>query len=264
MALKMDLHMHSTYSDGSMRPVELVKKYYDEEYATIALTDHDGIGGVREAQIAGEALGIQVISGIEFSTQYDGRIGLHILGYRIDIDNEELNARLDSILAARTDRNERLMKVLNDMGYHITWEDVKQRPDQTYIGKPNFALALLKKGYVSDAKEAFSDKILGSEEVNAVKKEKISSREAIALIKGAGGTASLAHPMKIKKIGEKGSEEFFQELDRMVGELKKMGLGALECFHPSADHEQSLRLIKIAEKYKLHITQGSDYHGPEF
>lgn len=265
MALKMDLHIHSTCSDGTMRPIDLVKKYQKEEYTVIALTDHDGIDGVKEAQIAGEALGITVYSGIEFGTKLPDGPELHILGYRFDIENEALKARLADILRARRERNSKLLVVLQEMGYDITEEDLKQRPDQTYIGKPNFALALMKKGYISQPSEAFQPgKFLESEEARAVKKERITPQEAISLILGAGGIPVLAHPMKVKNIGEKGSEEYFQNLSEILRTLKKAGLKGLECFHPSATHEQALRLVDLAGKYHLHITQGSDYHGPEF
>ncbi len=265
MALKMDLHMHSTCSDGTMRPVDLVKKYHADEYSVIALTDHDGIDGVKEAQVAGEALGITVYSGIEFGTKLPDGPELHILGYRFDIENEALKKRLADILQARQDRNRRLLAVFQKMGYDIREEDLKQRPDQTYIGKPNFALALQKKGYINHPSEAFEPgKFLESEQALAVKKERISPQEAISLILGAGGIPVLAHPMKIKNIGEKGSEEYFQHLSEILKILKKAGLKGLECFHPSATHDQALRLVDLAGKYHLHITQGSDYHGPEF
>ena len=111
MALKMDLHIHSTCSDGTMRPIDLVKKFHKEEYSVIALTDHDGIDGVKEAQIAGEALGITVYSGIEFSTWLPDGPELHILGYKFDIENAALKERLADILRARQERNRKLLEV---------------------------------------------------------------------------------------------------------------------------------------------------------
>lgn len=265
MALKMDLHIHSTYSDGTLTPVELVKKYHEEEYTEIALTDHDGVGGVKEAQIAGEALGLKVDSGIELGTYLPDGTELHILGYYIDVENSELLAELEVIRNARKERNKKLLEVLQSMGCQLTEEDLQQRPGQDYIGKPNFALALAKKGYVGSPKEAFTPgSFLESPEAKKIQKYQLSPNRAIELIQGAGGIAALAHPMKVKGIGEKGSETFFQNLDDILRELKKSKLKALECFHPSASREQSLRLITMADKYKLHITQGSDYHGPEF
>ncbi len=269
MALKMDLHIHSTYSDGTLRPVEIVKKYHQDEYSLIALTDHDGIGGVREAQIAAEAVGLEVMTGIEFSTVYSGGdwsdTGLHILGYQFDLDNGPLNERLQSIRRSREERNQRLLALLQSQGIDLTEDDLKQRPDQTYIGKPNFALAMVEKGIIAAPSDAFRDgHYLESPEARRIKKERVTSEEAINLIRGAGGIPVLAHPMKIKGIGEKDSDEFWNNLGAMLKDLRKKGLGGLECFHPSAEHEQALHLTDLAGRYHLHITQGSDYHGPEF
>ena len=264
MAVKMDLHMHSTYSDGTLKPVELVKKCHDDEYSLIALTDHDGIGGVREAMIAGEALGIEVIPGIELAADLDGR-EIHVLGYYFDLDNADLNHVIEELKLRRRDRNERLLKCLNEMGYELGFEDLKQRPNQAYIGKPNFALALVRKGYISKASEAFlPGKLLESPEARAVKRDMISADEAIELILNAGGIPSLAHPMKLRDIGEKGSPEFFNNLESIIVDLKAKGLKAVECFHPSATHEQGVDLAILAGKYHLHVTQGSDFHGTEF
>lgn len=265
MSYKIDLHMHSTYSDGSLTPVELVKMYSEKEYDEIAITDHDGIDGIKDAKIAGEALNLEIISGVEFGTRMDNGIELHILGYYFDPENEVLKKRLKEIREARDVRNKKLLEVFQKMGYDISYGDLLQRPDQTYVGKPNFALAFVKKGYIKDAKEAFEPgKFIESPEALAVKKEKVTPEEAISLIKAAGGIAVLAHPMKIKNIGEPGSEEFYGKLDEILRTLKKEKLGGLECFHPSATHEQELKLVEYASKYHLHITEGSDYHGPEF
>lgn len=264
MSYKVDFHVHSYYSDGTMKPTELVRKYKDEEYDIISITDHDGIDGVSEAVIAGEALKIQVVPGIEFSTEFNGT-SLHMLGYYIDVENEELKSRLTQIRVDRDDRNARLLKLLQEQGYEICSEDLRQRPSQKYIGKPNFALALAAKGYIENPKEAFKEgQFLESYDAKKIKKDKISTEESIALINGAKGMPVLAHPMKIKEIGEKGSPEFFEQLDKIVRALKKLGLKGIECFHPSADHEQALKLAEMAEKYHLHMTEGSDYHGPEF
>lgn len=257
MSYKVDFHTHSYYSDGTMKPTDLVRMYKEKEYDIIALTDHDGVDGVAEAVIAGDALQIRVIPGIEFaaSMDFEGKeLELHILGYYIDIENQPLRDKLKELLENRQERNEKLLELLNGLGYDLVWEDLLQRPGQTYVGKPNFARALKAKGYeVPDMWDIF----------DSVEKKKISARETMDLIKAAGGIAVLAHPMKIKKIGEKGSEEFWQNLDTLIQKLKKEGMKGLECYHPSADHDQALKLITMAGKYHLHITEGSDFHGDE-
>lgn len=145
MDYKVDFHTHTYHSDGLMKPSEMVRLFAERKYDIIAITDHDGIDGVMEAQIAGEALGMQIVAGIEFATTYefDGKeLELHMLGYYIDIENEELIERLKDIKKARKDRNELLLQKLNEAGYELTWDDILTRPKQTYVGKPNFARAM--------------------------------------------------------------------------------------------------------------------------
>lgn len=271
MEYKVDYHFHSCFSDGKLKPLELVKWYKDNGYDEIALTDHDGIDGIAEAKIAAEALGIQVISGIELSTNLycdfkDDPLDVHLLGYRFDEDNDDLNAKLKELRQFRKIRNDKILEKLNEMGYNISYEDTLDRPKQTYVGKPNIARALLKKGYIENVLDAFEKgKFLESPEIKSIKKEKINTEEAIALVKGAGGTAVIAHPMEIfdeeEYFVEK--EDFFRWLEDRLKELKKVGLGGIECYHPSADDEDSKRLFEIAAKLKLHVTRGSDYHGIE-
>lgn len=257
MDYKVDFHTHTYHSDGLMKPSEMVRLFAERKYDIIAITDHDGIDGVMEAQIAGEALGMQIVAGIEFATTYEfeGReLELHMLGYYIDIENEELNERLKDIKKARKDRNELLLQKLNEAGYELTWDDILTRPKQTYVGKPNFARAMEKKGYVMENMWDF---------FSEVPKVKITAEEAISLIKGAGGTAVLAHPAQIKHIGEPDSEEFWTNLEKLAKELKKKGMKGMECFHPSADLDMANRMAILAGKCYLHILQGSDFHGEE-
>lgn len=287
MEYKVDYHFHSTFSDGTKRPTELVKWYKNNGYDEIALTDHDGIDGIKEAKIAAEALGIQVISGVEISTNLkvdfkNKPIDVHVLGYRFDENNPNLISKLSELKQFRAKRNDLLIDKLNKMGYEISYEDILRctnRSNQTYIGKPNIADTLVDKGYIKSRDEAFEDgKFLESPEIKAIKKEKMNIADAIALINDAGGIAVIAHPMEIfkeeKYFVEAGMEEssnipkedygkqaFFKWLFEVLKELKKIGLGGIECYHPSATVDDSHSLVKIAEKLKLHITRGSDYHG---
>lgn len=257
MGYKVDYHVHTYYSDGTMKPTEVIRFFSEKEYDMVAITDHDGIDGINEAVIAGEALKMQVIPGIEFGT--DCKFGdviteLHILGYHIDIENEELLEKLKELRENRKERNDKLLVLINEKGYELSYDDLLTRPKQTYVGKPNFARALKAKGYdIPDMRQL----------LDSVEKKKIDTFEAIELIKTAGGIAVLAHPMKIKNLGEKGSEEFWANMDELIKMLKKAGLKGVECFHPSASEEDSLKLVTIAGKYHLHITEGSDFHTEE-
>lgn len=257
MSYKVDYHVHTFYSDGTMKPTDLVRMYNDKEYDMIAITDHDGIGGVNEAMIAGEALQLKVIPGIEFSTSYtldEKKLELHLLGYHIDIEDEDLNDKLVEIRKERKSRNDKLLKLLNELGVELTEEDLIERPKQKYIGKPHFARAIKRKGYyIENMWEVFDE----------VDRWKIDSIDAMNLVKGAGGMSVLAHPMKIKNIGEVRSEEFWTNLDKLVKELKKAGLKGIECYHPSANEDDNYKLVSVASKYHLHITEGTDFHSED-
>ena len=258
---KVDYHIHSYYSDGTMSPVELVRKYHDDEYNIISITDHDGIDGVKEAMRAGEALLMQVVTGVEFSTEYKNH-ELHLLGYKFDPDNEALNNKLAELKAKRRERNERLVKKLCEMGYELSMEELEKSTPKGYMGKPVIARLMVKKGYIPDVAAAFEPgKIFESDEVKAIKRKKMNTVEAIELVNGAGGIAVLAHPGKIKSLGEKGTEEYRNNLDELLRELKKAGLKGMECIHPSHSEEEVMDFVNLAGKYHLHITEGSDYHG---
>lgn len=274
MNFKVDYHFHSWYSDGTMKPTELVKSYKERGYDEIALTDHDGVDGVAEAQIAGEALGIQVITGIELSSDgfvqgnEENPLDVHILGYRFDIDSPLLRDKCKELMDQRRVRNLKLLKVLNEMGIELEYEDLVQRKGQTYIGKPNFARALVNKGYIEKPLDAFAEgKFLESPKAKEVKKVKMSTEEAISLLLTAGGTPVLAHPMELMGqstyFAVENKEEFFEKLEKYLIKLKKSGLKGLECYHPSATEEDSIVLVNLAEKYHLHVTMGSDFHSPD-
>lgn len=256
---KVDYHIHTTYSDGAYKPVEIVKMRKEEGYDIIAITDHDGIDGVNEALTAGEALEMKVVPGVEISTSNAEGLEIHILGYNIDLENEELLETLKDLRDRRRDRNERLLKAFQDMGYEITMEDVIARPKQTYFGKPHFARALVNKGYAKDKQEAF-DTIFEKPEIKGIKKVKLSTKEAIDLITQAGGMPVIAHPAEIKNIGAIGSDEWKENISQLLKELKKSGLKGIEVFHPSAGKEEEDFFISMANKYHLHMTEGSDFH----
>lgn len=262
---KIDFHIHTNFSDGQATPTEVVNRAAELGYEKIAITDHDGIDGVREAIAAGEATGVEVIAGIELATEIEEGIGLHILGYNFDIDNAHLNAVLEALRQRRDARNHMLVGVLNDMGYEISMEDLQKRQPNGFIGKPVIARTLCEKGYVDNPKEAFKKgQFLGSDEARKVKKEKVLASEAIALINEAGGTAVLAHPIQTRGAGETGSEEFYRNMETIIKRLKSQGLGGLECYHPDQNSEQTGRFVELAKKYELQITRGSDFHGKDF
>lgn len=277
MSYIVDYHIHSYYSDGTMSPVDLVRKYKDEEYDIISITDHDGIGALKEASIAAEALKIKFVPGVELSTAYtfEGKsedsevkvpltVGIHMLGYDFDPENRELNAKLDEMKQSRHERNVKLVQKLAEMGYAMDLAELEAQSKGAYVGKPNIARELVKRGYIQSFGEAFeAGRLLESPEINAIKREKISAEDAIRLISEAGGMAVIAHPAKIKGMGTRGSDVFWENMETIIRNLKKEGLKGVECYHPSHNEEERWRLFKIASKYHLHITEGSDFHGEE-
>ena len=262
---RIDLHIHTLYSDGLAEPADIVACAKDLGYETIAVTDHDGTGGVREAQAAGKLHGIRVIAGIELATETGDGIGAHILGYDFDMEDRKFRETLDRLKRYREERNEALVKVLNDIGCSITMDELRARQPHGYIGKPVMARLLAEKGYISDYRDAFrTGQFIESPEARKVKRIKIDTVEAIELINGAGGIAVMAHPIQTKGIGTQGSEEFFDSIDRVIGDLHRRGLGGLECYHPDQNAAQTRRFIEIASKHDLQITRGSDFHGSDF
>ena len=276
---KIDLHMHSTFSDGVYTPDELVKMRKDEGYDVVAVTDHDGAKGVKEALAAGEKYGITVVPGIEIGTVMDvssiipeacdksmnkGEVELHILGYDIDPDNKALSDQMKIIKDFRDERNKKLLWYFQEKGYDIKYDDLIRNPGQEYVAKPDFAWVFVNRGYVQNISEAFrSEKFLAAKAVQRLKQMPYPTEDAIKLIQGAGGAAVLAHPMKIKGIGEKSTDEFFQNLIRLLTKLKEQGLAGIEVSHPSSSSDDTERLVDIAHRTGLKITMGSDYHGPQ-
>ena len=186
-----------------------------------------------------------------------------MLGYNIDTHNRPMLDRIEDIRAWREERNEKIIKELADMGYPLTRADLKMREGQDFIGKPIFARALVNKGYIDDIKEAFTEKVFKSERLRAIKKEVITTDEAIRLIIGAGGIPVLAHPGVARGLGEKGSDEFFDNMDRLIARLKSQGLEGIECYYPKHTDDEAQRFVSLANKYNLKITRGSDFHDPD-
>ena len=260
----VDYHIHTYYSDGRLSPAEAVTRFKNMGYESIAITDHDGVGGVAEALETGQKLGIEVIPGIEFSTRTaEENIGLHMLGYNIDTHNRPMLERIEDIRVWREERNDRIIRELSDMGYPLTRADLEMREGQDFIGKPIFARAMVNKGYIDDVKEAFTEKVFKSQRLRAIKKEVITTDEAMGLIRDAGGIPVLAHPGVARGLGEKGSDEFFDNMGRLIARLKSQGLEGIECYYPKHTEEEAQRFVSLAKKYNLKITKGSDFHDPD-
>lgn len=247
----IDLHVHSTASDGSLTPTEVVNRAAGLGLTAMALTDHDTVSGIDEALKAAKDLDMEVIPGIEVSCIYKEK-EIHILGLYIDHTNPELLSFLKEAFRKRYDRNMEMLAAFNKDGFEITVEDLHCGNPKTVITRAHFARALLKRGYVSSVDQAFR-KYLNPDRPYYRSRELITPEEVLNALQAAGGFPVLAHPLQYK-LGWAGTEE-------LVSMLKEHGLCGLECFHSSNNQDESGKLRKLAKKYALAPTGGSDFHG---
>ncbi|MBW1918410.1 MAG: PHP domain-containing protein [Deltaproteobacteria bacterium] len=247
----VDLHTHSTASDGSFRPQELVTMARDRGLRAMALTDHDTIDGVAEAIQAGAQLGIEVIPGIEISADFPEGT-MHILGYFIDYQQPLFNQQLQVLKEARAHRNPRIVEKLNQLGLTISWEDILQVSGGGQIGRPHIARALVVKGYVQDQQEAF-DQYLRQGGPAYVPKFRLPPAEAIALIRQAQGIPVLAHPFTLG-LG-------LEQLKAQLQELQELGLAGLEVYYPEHSPNMQADYFRLTQELGLLVTGGSDFHG---
>ena len=252
MAKLIDLHVHSTSSDGTLTPVEVVRYAKSKGLAAIALTDHDTTVGIHEAIEEGNRVGLEVIPGVELSAEYEDR-EIHILGLNIDFKSALLLDKLHIMKKDREERDPRMIKKLNELGFEITLEDVKaEAVEGGVVTRAHFAAALLRKGYIGERKEAF-EKYIGFGCPAFVKRAKVSPYEAMKIIKDAGGVTIVAHICLSLRSTEK--------VKTAVKEFMGYGLEGIEVFHSNHSREEMQFLIRLAKKNNLLVTGGSDYHG---
>lgn len=245
-----DLHTHSLASDGQYRPAELVRLAKRRGLEVMALTDHDTISGLEEARWAGETEGLQVLSGVELSAREHRN--LHILGYGFPAVAPPLEALCTKLREGRDERKYRIIDFLAGRGVFLTLEEVEALSGGEVIARPHFARAMVNRGYVATTREAFV-RHLDTKEFQRIERFKADVRTCVEAIKASGGKASLAHPYQTKLDDP--------ALENLVKELVDYGLDAIECFYPRHTPEQTAFYLRLAKKYGLHITGGSDFHG---
>ncbi len=265
--MSIDLHCHSTYSDGALSPSALVERAASLGVQVLALTDHDTTAGLDEARSRAAELGLELLPGIEFSVSEDGgKTQLHMLGYGFSADQDELQSTIEQLRRARIDRAQRCIGLLADLGIRLELApildqanrvDQARRPGETRpgsIGRPHIAQALVEAGACSSHADAFT-RFLRRGRPGFVPSPGVSAGRAIALIHRAGGVASLAHPFLSAGVDLAGG------IEKFVGRLVSQGLDALEAHHPKHKKAQRQRLIQLANRYGLLVTGGSDFHG---
>ena len=246
---QVDLHIHSTASDGKLSPADIVRKSAEKGLTIIALTDHDSVDGITSALAAAEAFPqLRVIPGVELSTDVPAG-EVHVLGYFVDYTDRAFRATLERMCRSRRERACGMVARLGELGVHIEWQRVREIAGGGSIGRPHIAQAMLEKGYVASIREAFT-KYVSRDGPAYVEREKITPREAVGLLIEANGLPVLAHPLTIN------------DPEAMATELKVAGLVGIEAYYYGYTAEEVSRLVSLADRYNLIATGGSDYHGP--
>ncbi len=242
----IDLHLHSTASDGTDPPSEVVRRAFSLGLKAVAISDHDSVEGIDESLKSGNSLRIEVVPAVEVSSEYDGA-DVHFLGYFIDHRDSELLEYLAALRRARFERALRMIERLNKLGLDVSMDDVLIESGEGAVGRAHIARALFRKKAVSSLGEAF-EKYLARDKPAYVPKDARPPKEAIGVLRGAGGVVSLAHP------GVNGAE-------RHVDEFISYGLDAIEVYHYEHTPQQSAIFMELARDKGLLVTGGSDCHG---
>ena len=259
----VDLHVHSTKSDGTLTPTELVNYAIEKKLSAFALTDHDTTEGIDEAMEAAtkhneaiangtiRELPLEVIPGIEFSTEYMGK-DIHILGLYIDYNSSAFKEKIQKFVDSRILRNQKMCASLASDGIDITYEKLIEENPCAVITRSHYAKYLLNHGYTTSMKEAF-ERYIGDHCKHFIPREKITPMQAVNLINEVGGLAFLAHPT-LYHMSDRNLEE-------LIKQLKEGGLAGIEAVYSTYTQGEELQMRKFASKYDLLISGGSDFHG---
>lgn len=245
----IDLHTHSTFSDGTFTPLQLVKYAEEKGLKAFAITDHDTTEGIKEAKSI--ETNVEVISGVEISTRYDKK-EIHIVGLYVNENDADLNKQLKYYREKRVTRNFEILEKLNSLGVDITIDDVKESCTGDVISRAHIAKALVSKGFVGSYTEAF-DRYLGDNKCAYVPRETLNYEESMELITKAGGVPVLAHPL-LYKMGD-------TNLENMMVKLRQKGLKAVEVYYSTHSNSDTQHVMAMANRVGLIYSGGSDFHG---
>jgi 3',5'-nucleoside bisphosphate phosphatase len=248
----IDLHTHSTASDGSLTPTELVELASRIGIEVIALTDHDTLDGITDATVAANAAGIELIPGVELSLHWD-RGGMHMLVLWLEPGSGPLQDQLADLQRARNNRNALIVGRLNELGLDITLDEVEAEAGAGSVGRPHFAAIMVRKGYVSDIGAAF-DEYLANGRPAYISRQRLSPEDAIDLARRSGGVPVLAHPHTMGLDNQ-------AEVEAMMRRLSDAGLVGIECHHGSYGADERSGYARMARRFGLLPAGGSDFHG---
>ena len=247
----IDLHCHSTFSDGSLTPEQLADEAAKIGLTALALTDHDTVAGLPRFLAAAEGKSFRAVPGVELSVDCSSGV-MHMLGYWMDVATPELVKQMAWIRDGREMRNRAMLDKLNALGFAMTWDEVQGFAGEDVVGQPHFAQVMLQKGYAKDKNEAF-DKWLGDGKPGYADRPRLTAEVAVALIRQAGGVAVLAHPFSLH-LGKEAMAALFVE-------LAGVGLAGVECYYSEHSADLTKDYLAMADKAHLVPTGGSDFHG---
>ncbi|MCL2762187.1 MAG: PHP domain-containing protein [Treponema sp.] len=267
----IDLHTHSSASDGDFSPELLIQEAAKKGISAIALTDHDTLSGLKTAEKEAKAVGIRFIPGIEISINWPGCTSrtaptaraadtpglgpggeFHLLGLGIQSPSPAFLAAIDALSRRREARNREMLNRMNELGFEAAWEDIPALADSHSIGRPHFANLLVKKKIVKNSEQAFAHYLKPGKPL-FVPKTGLDFVEAVTLIRESGGISVLAHPMSLYVA--------WGRLPELIKALKTRGLMGIEAWHPTAKTNSCRRLEKLGKELALYVTEGSDFHG---
>ena len=251
----IDLHAHTTFSDGTFTPAELVKLAIERGLSAVAVTDHDTTGGLAEAATAAEGTGLEIVPGVEFSAEYEG-VSVHVLCYWMDVGDEEFQAELRRLRDDRFRRGERMVERLRELGYPVSFERVREIAGGGNIIRPHVAQAMVEAGIVATEEEAFTEEFIADGGRAYVSKHALHPLDALPLIRRAGGVCVLAHP------GMWGGQRSIPE--ELIEAMAEAGMAGLEVDHPDHPPEQRTHYRDLARRLGLAWTGASDCHGARY
>jgi hypothetical protein len=253
----IDLHIHTTASDGTFTPEQVISHAHQLKLKAIAITDHDTVAGSKEALRNGIPPSLGFLTGVEISSTpppfYPASGSFHLLGYSIRLDDPKLNHTLEKLQQARKNRNPAIITRLNELGISITLDEVRKEAGEGQLGRPHIAQLMVKKRVVASIDAAF-DQFLGTGKPAYVDKQRVECFKAIEIILAAGGVPVLAHP---------GLLDFKEEnqLEELIGRLKKAGIQGVEVYYSGHTPDQTRLFAELAKRHDLLMTGGSDFHG---
>ncbi|HEY5387485.1 MAG TPA: PHP domain-containing protein [Thermoleophilia bacterium] len=248
----IDLHAHTTFSDGSLTPTQLVEAAAALGLTAVAVSDHDTVDGLPEALAAGERLGIRVVPGVELNLEHD-RVTMDMLGYFLGgRPSEELKAELAELRLYRDERNGRILERLAELGYPLDPDDLSAAAENGAVGRPHIGEAMVRRGYATSISDAF-ERFLRRGAPAWVDRRRLSLGAAMRLLRASGGLPVLAHPGIIRTSTA--------GLEHVVRDAAKLGMAGIECYYPLHDEAAVASCLALADKYALVPTGGSDFHG---